>query len=187
MKKVLLVTLIVGISFSSFAQTAGERTIQGSRMISKDSTPQQVIDTLKKRFPNADAVQYFQTSPAVANGWVVTTGDNIEAGAEVDYYTIKFKRNDFQYYGLFKADGTLVKSEFQQVNVDLPEVVKTSLKKLAADKNYKGYIIISKDYWKVENYEKHKDFYVIRAMKKDDPTQAKTVTVDPAGNIINVK
>ena len=101
MKKVLLVTLIVGISFSSFAQTAGERTIQGSRMISKDSTPQQVIDTLKKRFPNADAVQYFQTSPAVANGWVVTTGDNIEAGAEVDYYTIKFKRNDFQYYGLF--------------------------------------------------------------------------------------
>jgi hypothetical protein len=187
MKKVVMMALIVAIWNASFAQTSGERTIQGSRMITKDSTPQQVIDTLKKRFPNAEAVQYFQTSAATAKGWTVTSEDNIEAGADLDFYTIKFKRNDFQYYGLFRADGTLVKSEFQQVNVELPDVVKTSLKKLAADKNYVGYTIISKDYWKVENYSKHKDFYVIRAIKKDDPTQAKTVTVDPAGNIVKVQ
>src|SRR6516164_6045682 len=187
MKKFATMALIVAMYSASFAQTAGERTIHGSKMITKDSTPQQVIDTLKKRFPNAEAVQYYETSVATAKGWAVNSEDNVEPGADLAFYTIKFKRDDFQYYGLFRADGTLVKSEFQQINVELPDAVKTSLKKLAADKNYTGYMIISKEYWKVENYAKHKDFYVIRAIKKDDPTQSKTVTVDPAGNIIKVQ
>src|SRR6476661_3982875 len=132
MKKLLTVALIVAISTVSFGQSAGI-TIKGSRMTTKDSTPQQVIDTLKKRFPNAEAVQYYKTSAAAANGWAVSAEDHGGAGAEAEYYTIKFKRDDFQYYALFEADGTLIKSEFQQKNVELPEAVKASLLKLKAD------------------------------------------------------
>ena len=74
MKKFLLVALIVAISTVSFGQTAGS-TIKASKTTTKDSTPQQVIDTLKKRFPNAEAVQYYQTSAAAANGWAVSEED----------------------------------------------------------------------------------------------------------------
>src|SRR6476661_4808270 len=141
MKKLLTVALIVAISTVSFGQSAGI-TIQGSKMITKDSTPQQVIDTLKKRFPNAEAVQYYKTSAATANGWAVSSDDRL-SGDTPEYYTIKFKRHDFQYYALFQPDGTLVKSEFQQKNVELPEPVKASLIKLKADK-YPDYQLMTK-------------------------------------------
>ena len=95
MRKLLIVAIIVAISTVSFGQTAGV-TIKGSKMISKDSTPQQVIDTLKKRFPNAQSVQYYETSAAAANGWAVSVEDQGHYGEDAEYYTIKFKREDFQ-------------------------------------------------------------------------------------------
>ena len=184
MKKLLMVALIVAISAVSFGQTAAS-TLKASKMTTKDSTPQQVIDTLKKRFPNAEAVQYYQTSAAAANGWAVSAEDQL-GGDVPEYYTIKFKRHDFQYYALFEANGTLVKSEFQQKNVELPEAVKASLLKLKAEK-YPDYQLITKDYFKVENYDMHKDYYQITAVKTSDATQSKIVTVDPTGKIISVK
>jgi hypothetical protein len=187
MKKFLLVASVVAISNLSFGQTAGELTIKGSKMVTKDSTPQQVIDTLKKRFPNAEAVQYYQTSAAAANGWDVSAENQSHAGgADLEYYTIKFKRHDFQYYALFEPDGTLVKSEFQQKDVELPEAVKASLLKLKADK-YPDYQLHTKDYFKLEDYDMHKDYYQITAVKTSDNTEKKIVTVDPTGKIIKVK
>ena len=185
MKKLLMAALIVAISIVSFGQNANF-TISGSKMIAKDSTPQQVIDTLKKRFPNAEAVQYYQTSAAAANGWAVSAEDNMLHGDEADYYTIKFKRDDFQYYALFEADGTLVKSEFEQKNVELPEAVTASLLKLKADK-YPDYLLMTKNYFKYENYDMHKEYYEITAMKNGDNTQMKVIVVDPSGKIISEK
>ena len=185
MKKLLMVTLIVAISTVSFGQSSGP-TIQGSKMITKDSTPQQVIDTLKKRFPNAEALEYYKTSAAVANGWSVSAEDQGQSSADMQYYTIKFKRHDFQYYALFEPDGTLVKSEFQQKDVELPEAVKASLLKLKAEK-YPDYQMITKDYFKYENYDMHKDYYEITAVKISDTNQKKVVVVDPTGKIIKVK
>jgi hypothetical protein len=185
MKKLLIVALIVAISIVSFGQTAGV-TIKASKMITKDSTPQQVIDTLKKRFPNAEAVQYYETSAAAANGWAVSAEDQGHSGDDAEYYTIKFKRHDFQYYALFAADGTLIKSEFQQKDVKLPEAVTASLLKLKADK-YPDYQLMTKDYFKYENYDMHKDYYEITAVKTSDANQKKIVVVDPSGKIISVK
>ena len=186
MKKFLMVALIAGMSAVSFGQTSGELTIKGSRAVTKDSTPQQVIDTLKKRFPNAEAVQYYETSAAAANGWAVSTDDRMPASDVPDYYTIKFKRDDFQYYALFEANGTLVKSEFQQIDVELPEAVKASLLKLKAEK-YPDYQLLTKDYFKYEDYDMHKDYYEITAVKISDNTQKKVVVVDPTGKIIKEK
>ena len=185
MKKFLLVTLVVAVSAVSFGQTAGS-TIKASKMTTKDSTPQQVIDTLKKRFPNAEAVQYYETSAAAANGWTVSAEDQSHSSDNAEYYTIKFKRQDFQYYALFEANGTLVKSEFQQINVELPEAVKASLLKLKADK-YPDYQMITKNYLKYENYDMHKDYYEITAVNTTDAKQTKVVVVDPSGKIISVK
>jgi len=168
-----------------FGQSGGV-AIKASKMVSKDSTPQQVIDTLKKRFPNAEAVQYYKTSAAVANGWTVSEDDRSHS-SDLEYYTIKFKRHDFQYYALFEPNGTLVKSEFEQKGVELPAAVQTSLKKLAAEKNYMDYEIISKNYYKYENYDMHKDYYEITAVKKSDSKQKKTIVVDPSGKIISEK
>ena len=179
-----MVALIASMSTVSFGQTAGELTIKGSKAVAKDSTPQQVIDTLKKRFPNAEAVQYYETSAATANGWAVEGQGH--SGADVEYYTIKFKRHDFQYYALFEANGTLVKSEFQQINVELPEAVKASLLKLKADK-YPDYQLLTKDYFKIEDYDMHKEYYEITAVKTSDNTKKKIVVVDPSGKIIKEK
>lgn len=185
MKKLLMVVLIGGMSTVSFGQASGELTIQASKSVTKDSTPQQVIDTLKKRFPNAEAVQYYETSAATANGWAVS-GDDMLSGDVPEYYTIKFKRHDFQYYALFEPDGTLVKSEFQQKDVELPEAVKASLLKLKAEK-YPDYQLLTKDYYKYEDYDMHKDYYEITAVKISDSTQKKIVVVDPSGKIIKEK
>jgi len=186
MKKLLMAVFTIAMYTISFGQNAGEHTIKGSKMVSKDSTPQQVIDTLKKRFPNAEAVQYYQTSASTANGWAVSVDDRMPASDVPEYYTIKFKRQDFQYYALFEADGRLVKSEFQQVNVELPEAVKASLLKLKADK-YPDYELMTKDYFKYENYDMHKEYYEIKAVKTSDRNEIKTVIVDPSGKILSVK
>jgi len=183
MKRILMMALIVAMSTASFAQGEAQRTIKASKPIDQKATPQQVIDTLKKRFPNAEAVQYYETSAATAKGWAVSSDDHSGNNDKAEYYTLKFKREDFQYYALFEANGTLIKSEFQQKNVELPEAVKTSLLKLKAEK-YPDYQLLTKDYFKYENYDMHKDYYQIKAVKTSDNTKTKIVTVDPSGKII---
>src|SRR3954464_11414544 len=113
MKKFSMVALMVSISAVSFAQNDPQRTIKASKPIDEKLTPHQVIDTLKKHFPNSEAVQYYETSGAAVKGWTVSD-DNMNYNDKTEYYTIKFKREDFEYYALFQADGTLIKSEFQQ-------------------------------------------------------------------------
>ena len=108
MKKLLMMALLAAMSTSSFAQDEAQRTIKASKPIDQKATPQQVIDTLKKRFPNAKSVQYYETSGATAKGWTVSTDDHSGYSDDARYYTLKFKRDDFQYYALFEADGTLV-------------------------------------------------------------------------------
>ena len=120
-------------------------------------TPQQVVDSLHKRFPNAKSVQYFQTSPELANkGWNITEEDQLSSDAEVDYYTISFKQDGLKYYGLYDKDGKLLQCKIEEKVDDLPEAVKTSIRNIAGQ--YPGYKIVSKTYFKNQNYSKSKEF-----------------------------
>jgi IS1 family transposase len=184
MKKFSMAALMVAMSAVSYAQYEAQRTVKASKMIDAQITPQQVIDTLKKRFPGADSVQYYQTSAATAKGWTVSSDDNSNYDDQIQYYTIKFNRQNVVYYALFKADGTLIKSEFQQRDVELPDAVIASLKKLKAD-SYPDYYMIYKDYFKYENYDTHKEYYQITAVKIHTSIK-KIVIVDPTGKIISV-
>ena len=181
MKSYFIFSLLVLASLAMQAQD--ELVIKGTKKITKKLTPQQVIDSLEARFPNAKSVNYYQVSATAAkNGWEVTEEDNLEPGSEVEYYTLSFKRDDFQYYRLYKPDGTLVMSKQEQKDVALPEPVVTSIRSIAKD--YPGYKLKSKTYYKRSNYEKNKEYYeVVATNGKED----KRLYFAPDGTLMKTK
>src|SRR6186713_3365773 len=114
MKKYLLITTTLVSSIALYAQQEPDQmVIAGSKQTDMAHTPQQIIDSLHKRFPDAKSIDYWQTPAAAAkNGWTVSQEDDLDWGNEAEHYTLQFKRSDFQYYALFRADGTLVSSKY---------------------------------------------------------------------------
>jgi hypothetical protein len=182
MKKYLLLPLL--LLFSLFLYSQNDLVIKGTKKISKQLTPQQVIDSLHKRFPNAQAVQYYKlpANAAKANGWNVTEEDNLDASSEIDYYEISFKQAGLNYYGLYDKNGQLLKSKVQEDVTKLPEPITASLKGLS--QKYPGYKVISKTYYRTSNHAKSKEYYEIVAQKGD---KKKTLTYSADGTIIKVK
>jgi hypothetical protein len=177
-----IVILILSI-ISLIAQAQSELVIKGTKKITKKMTPQQVIDSLEARFPNARSVNYYKVATTAAkNGWQVTAEDNLEAGAEVELYTISFKRDDFKYYGLYKADGTLLRSKYEEKDVDLPEQVVQSIKTIASQ--YPGFKVTGKTHFKRYDYSKNTEYYEITAKKGKE---TKRLVFAPDGTLQNVK
>lgn len=186
MKKLLLLAFGVFLSASLHAQYQSD-IIKASKKISKEATPKQIIDSLKKRFPNAKAIAYYKThNEAAKNGWKVTEEDHMDEDEAIELYTLSFKRADFQYYALFRADGTLISSKYEQYNKDLPKAAKASLKNLGGG-DYKNYNLVSKTYYKTVDYKHKKNYYEIVATLKTDPKVKKKITLDETGKIIKVK
>jgi hypothetical protein len=183
MKKYLFLSVAIVTTSVLFAQN-NEVVIKGSKEISKELTPKVVIDSLHKRFPDAEAIQYFKAdSTAIKNGWAITQEDNLDASSTIDRYTISFKRHNLKYYGLYKADGTLIMSKMQETDAELPEAVKTSLLNMAAG-DYKGWKMQSKTYYKTMDYDKAKSYYEIVATKG---SETKKVYLKPDGEVVKVK
>jgi hypothetical protein len=181
MMKYLLAVLPAMMFLCTTAQQVVK--VSGTKKITKKMTPQQVIDSLHARFPDAKAVTYYKMpADAVARGWTVTLEDDLDAEAEVDYYTIKFKRNDFQYYGLYKSDGTLVMSKYQEAIRHIPDTIRNSLMKLG--EKYPGYRIATKTYYKNTQYTKTKEYYEFVAYNGKN---LKKVYYDQDGALIRVK
>jgi hypothetical protein len=182
MKKTLLLPVMILSSFILSAQN--DLVIKGTKKISKEMTPQEVIDSLHKRFPNAKAVQYYKmpSDVAKANGWNVTEEDNLDASSEIDYYELSFKNSGLDYYGLYDKDGNLLKSKMQASVTTLPEPITKSLKELSA--KYPGYKVTSKTYYKTKNYSKSKEYYEIVAENAEK--KKKTVTYGADGTIMKV-
>jgi hypothetical protein len=179
MKKYTSTLFIIFLSCVAYAQ---DLVIKGTKPVSKQYTPQQVIDSLERQFPNAKSVKYYKAPADVTEkGWEVTTEDNL-ADASVEYYTISFKQNGLQYYGLYAPDGTLLECKIQHDGTDLPEAVVSSLKGIAKD--YPGYKVASKTYFKTVNYSKSKEYYEITAT---DGKQKKLFVYSPSGDLLKVK
>jgi hypothetical protein len=179
MKKFLTAALIVAVSAYASAQ---DLTIKGTKPITKDLTPQQVVDSLSKRFPNAQAVKYFQATPEMAaKGWNITTEDNMGESTP-EYYTISFKQEGLQYYGLYDPNGTLLQCKIEQKETQLPEAVIASLK--AIKKDYPGYKVVSKSYYKQQNYSKTKEYYEVTA---SDGKETKVFYYSADGTLQKIK
>jgi hypothetical protein len=181
MKSYILAALVL-VSTAAFAQQ-NEMMLTGSKKISKDLTPQQVIDSLHKRFPNAKAVQYYTVpEDAAAKGWTITQDDNLEGTGEVEYYTISFKQENLKYYGLYDKNGQLLRCKMEQHAVNLPEPVQASLKELKT--KYPGYKLTSKSYYKDQNVSKNKEYYEVVAKNGD---KKKTLIYSPDGTLLDEK
>jgi hypothetical protein len=180
MKKILILQLVLSLSYLSYSQ---DMVIKGTKEISKKYTPQQVIDSLEKEFPNAKAVHYYKGDVATTQkGWNVTTENDLEAGTTVDYYTISFKQNGLQYYGLYNPDGSLVESKVEHTMTELPPEVVASLKAIAKD--YPGYKVTGKTYYKTQNYSKTKEYYEVIA---SNGKEKKKFTYSVTGELLKVK
>ena len=187
MKKYLLIAASLASSIALYAQLEPDKmVIQGSKQTDMAHTPQQIIDSLHKRFPDAKSIDYYQTpAEAAKNGWTVSQEDDLDWGNEAEYYTLQFKRSDFQYYALFKADGTLVSSKYEETEAHLPEAVTTAIKQLGAT-DYKEYRLYSKKYFKTVQEGKMKEYYEITGINKSDNKTKKMITMDATGKVLKV-
>ena len=168
---------------SLLTQAQDEIVLKGTKKITKKLTPQQVIDSLEARFPNAKSVNYYKGgAEAAKNGWDVTAEDDLGADAEITYYTLSFKRDDFKYYGLYKADGTLLRSKSEETDVALPEAVVKSIKSIASQ--YRGYKVTSKTHFKRYDHTKNTEHYEIIAKKGKE---TKKLLFAPDGTLQSVK
>jgi len=181
MKKNVVFIFLAMIYQFSIAQD--DLVITGKTKITKELTPKQIIDSLEARFPDAKSVAYYKIPhDAAARGWEITVDDNIPGENDVDMYTLKFKRADFQYYGLYKADGTLVMSKYKETVTHVPDAIKASLQNLS--KQYPGYKLSSKTYYKNTNYDNSKEYYEFVASNGKD---TKKVVYNGAGELVKVK
>jgi hypothetical protein len=187
MKKYLLFATTLVSSIALYAQQEPDQmVIKGSKHTDMAHTPQQIIDSLHKRFPDAKSIDYYQTpATAAKNGWTVSQEDDLDWGNEIEYYTLKFKRSDFQYYALFKANGTLVSSKYEETEAHLPDAVTAAIKQLGAT-DYKEYKLYSKKYFKTVNEGKTKEYYEITGIKISDNKTKKTITMDATGKVLKV-
>lgn len=183
MKKYLFTAILFVLSLSFFANAQDEMVIKGSKKLDKQYTPQQVVDSLNKRFPNAKSVQYFETKADAANkGWAVSEEDNLSSDADVNYYTISFKNEGLKYYGLYDKEGKLLQSKVEEKITSLPNPVVMALKDVAH--KYPGYKVVSKTYFKDQNYSKSKEYYEVVAKKGND---TKRLYYSPDGTLIKTK
>lgn len=181
MKYHLIIAALTMISL--LAQAQEEMVMRGTKKINKKLTPQQVIDSLEAKFPDARSVNYYKTGVAAAkNGWEVTANDDLGGDAEITYYTISFKRENFKYFGLYKADGTLLRSKSEENDVDLPEPVVQSIKTIASQ--FPGFKVTGKTHFKRYDYTKNTEYFEITAKKGKE---TKRLLFSPDGTLQSVK
>src|SRR5215469_13071762 len=182
MRTLLFIAACTSLSLSAHSQDEAV-IIKASNQISKSMTPQQVIDSLNAHFPNAHAVKYYKAPPdVVAKGWTVSKDDNFSHGDQIDYYTISFKNADLQYYGLFEADGRLIRSKQENTVANVPDAVKTSVQNLAA--SHPGWKVVSKKYFKNLDSNSMTEYYEIIAT---DGTKVKSLYYKPDGTLMKIK
>lgn len=180
MKKCWITGAILLVSLVLDAQA--DRVIKGTKPISRELTPQEVVDSLKAKFPNATAVQYYEIPPGgVDNGWAISDEDTF-TGEDADFYTIRFKSDNLKYYALYHRDGTLLGSRTEETSTNLPDAVKTSLQFLSTQ--FPGYRLDSQTYYKTRNLKKSKEYYEVVAKKG---TATKTIFYAPDGTIVKEK
>ena len=182
MNKVFFLAMVLFVHPHAWSQDESV-IIRGSIKVSKKMTPQQVIDSLNARFPNAHAVRYYKIPPdAVQKGWTISKEDNLSPDQSIDYYTITFKRDDLKYYGLFAADGRLIRSKQEQKADQMPEAVKFSIKALG--EQYPGYKVISKKYFRNLDASSEEEYYEI-IVQKDG--RKKSLYYEPDGTLLALK
>jgi len=180
MKKYVLSLLMALPSILLYSQE--DMVIKGTKHITKKQTPQEVLDSLHARFPNAEAVQYYQQNGAdAARGWEISKQD-IPLDHELTYYTISFKNEGLKYYGLYENDGTLVEAKMEEKLDDLPKPVHDAFNNIA--KTRPGWKVVSKTCYRKQNYTNNEEKYEVIAEKG---TERRVLHFSPEGKLLKVQ
>lgn len=182
MRTLLFIAACTSLSLAAHSQDEAV-IIKASNQISKKMTPQQVIDSLNRHFPNAQAVKYYKAPQDVVDrGWTVSTDDKGFSHHDIEYYTISFKNADLDYYALFEADGRLIRSK-QENRVDqVPDAVKTAVQNLAP--SHPGWKVVGKKYFKNLDADSMEEYYEIIAT---DGSKTKSLYYKPDGTLMKIK
>jgi len=176
--------------------------LKGPKKMVKKATPEQIIYLIAKSIqfneeaykgkniamqPLIDSlaryVQFYNPSVSEAlKQWTAFQEYNINASVVVDY-TVSYRKHHMYYYGLYKADGSIVESRIEQDPVDLPKDIQKSVKKSL--KNFRGYKISSKirGYYKNFELDKSTEYYEIIAKNGNEK---KIFNYSPDGALVKV-
>jgi hypothetical protein len=184
MKKYLLSVIVTMLSAFIVVQAQEQDVvIKGNKQIDKKLTPQQVVDSLNKRFPDAESVKYFTAkSTAVERGWNISEENKLPLSEDLDYYTISFNRQGLKYYGLYDREGNLLESKIEESVDSLPEAIHNAVEKIP--QQYPGYKVVSKTYFKEQDYTSSKYYYEVVA---ESGGKKKMIYYTPDGTLIKVK
>src|SRR4051794_32364642 len=162
MKKYVLSLLMALPAVVLYSQD--DLVIKGTKQITEKQTPQQVLDSLHARFPNAEAVKYYEEKGAdAARGWEISKDDNTSFDHSMSYYTLSFNSDGLKYYGLYEPDGKLVESKMEEKVENLPQPVQDAFNSIA--KTRPGWTVVSKTAFKKQNHANSSEHYEVVAEK----------------------
>lgn len=160
MKKHLLFLTAITCFLYAIGQE-DELIIHGTTKINRQLTPQLVIDSFYKTFPQAIALEYYQVPfYAARSGWIVDEADSLLEYGDADCYLLIIKKNGLKFYSLFSADGELVMTKLKAADVTaLPSPVQAALRTI--HKDYPGYRVRSEIYYKTQDHSRHLYYEII--------------------------
>jgi|GEM_PF-732352 len=185
MKKTLglLFWLMTGLLLH--AQKRDEIVIRDTRKISRLEIPRPVTDSLEKKFPDANTIQYYQTATAAAkNGWIIVSS-NARAkwpNEQTIYYTAAFKLNDYQYYNLYNKKGELLKYKCEMKKGRSPYQVRQAVSKLSG--TFPGYALTGNRCYKVVHMDSRNVYYEVTVQKD---ANIKYLYYSANGQLVKVK
>lgn len=160
MKKQFLLIPVIACFMYAMGQE-DELIISGTTKINRQLTPQPVIDSFYKTFPQAIALEYYQVSSyAARSAWTVDEADSLVSLGDENCYLLIIKRDGLKFYSLFSAGGELVMTKLKEEDVTaLPSPVQASLRTI--HKDYPGYRIRSQAFYKNQDHARHLYYEVI--------------------------
>lgn len=159
MKKILIMSALMGASFTMSAQNVANLNL---RRVDKKVVPVEVTGAAERDFADGASVATYFSVPAqyTKEDWLVTSNGATTPGSNPDYYSVSVEKNGDTYYALYNKSGAKLASQVKVHDVPLPENIVTSIKK-----NYPGYTIESDKYTRLVSETTKKSYFRVTVKK----------------------
>ncbi|MGO4291432.1 hypothetical protein [Chitinophaga sp. RAB17] len=157
MKKILVISVLIGASFTMFAQNVANLNL---RRVDKKVVPVEVTGAAEREFRDGSITTYFAV-PAqyTKEDWLVTS-NGAKPGSNPDYYSVSVEKNGDTYYALYDKSGAKLASQVKVKDVPLPDNIVAAIKK-----TYPGYTIESDKYTRLVSETTRKSYFRVTVKK----------------------
>jgi hypothetical protein len=159
MKKILMMSALMGASFTMFAQNVVNLNL---RRVDKKVVPVEVTGAAERDFPDGASVATYFAVPAqyTKEDWLVTSNGATKPGSKPDYYSVSVEKNGDTYYALYNKSGGKLASQVKVKNVPLPDNIVASIKK-----THPGYTIESDKYTRLVSETTKQSYFRVTVKK----------------------